>query len=709
MPNQISPGVVTTEIDLSAYVPGVNTTVGAFVGVFRWGPLNEILTLSNEGDLVKRLQKPNLDTATSFFTVARFLSYSNAIRVVRVAAQNSVTISKVVTTVGTALTSTTLLTGTPRIRPGSIVTSGLESRTVLSVQSDTAATLDSAFTADLTAATVAVAIYAGALNATAEEGTGTAKPGIGVLIKNSVDYESNFANGLANVGAFAARCPGAMGNSIEVSLCPSANAYKQTLTGTVSSSGLAVTGIGTTFLSTVIPGTILRDVVSGQERQVTAIADDTHLTVDAAFSPTLSGATLTAKWEFADAIGIAPGTSSFVLNKSGANDQLHIVVVDRGGDFTGIPGTVLERHQFLSKASDAKDEDGTSNFYAEKLNRRSSSVYWTDHIPAGVNWGSPASGTTFTAVNVPTTLRLTGGTDANTGSDIDAQRNLGLDLFADAESVDISLILCGEAPAEVILHAIAIAEDRGDCIALVSPRKDDVVDAPGDEAANVIAFRDTLTASSYGVMNSQWLNVYDKYRDTFVWIPDNGDIGGIIARSDTQTFPWISPAGYNRGVLKEVVKLAWSPKKANRDDLYSAYVNFIVSQTGSGPVWIGDKTMLNQPSAFDRINVRRLFIVLRKSISIIAKGILFETNDSITQNQFKNSVTPFLRTVQARRGIYKSLVVCDSTNNTSEVLDTNEFVADIYISPAKSINFITLNFIATRSGVSFNELVGQAA
>ena len=622
---QISPGVITREIDKSSYVPGVNTTVGAFCGVFRWGPLEQIVTLSSEGDLVKRFGKPDLDTATSFFTAARFLSYADALRVVRAASPN-------------------------------------------------------------------------ALNATSD--------GSGVLIKNEAHYESDFSHGLADVGPFAARCAGSLGNSIEVSVCPSAAAFKQTLSGPVSSSGVEVSG--SDFTNRVVPGTILKDLTTGQERKVVSVDDDSTLTVDRAFSPALgSGSSLVAKWEFADAIGLAPGTSEFVSGKGGSGDEIHVVVVDRGGEFTGIPGSVLERYSLMSKASDAMDEDGTSNYYANKINRVSSYVFWTDHVAEGINWGETAANKAFTEVTKPTTIRLAGGADGNTGSGVDAARNLGYDLFADTESVDVAILLCGEASAAVALHVLAIAESRQDCVALVSPRKDDVVANPGDEVTKVIEFRDSLTSTSYGVMSCNWLYIYDKFRDTFVWIPDNGDLGGIIARADTQSSPWVPPAGYNRGILNEVIKLAWNPRKAARDDLYLRGINFVISQAGSGPVWLGDKTLLDRPSAFDRINVRRLFIVLRKSIAIVARSLLHEINDEVTRNSFKNQVEPYLKTVQARRGIYESRVVCDATNNTSEVVDRNEFVGDIYIKPAKSINFITLNFVATRSGVSFNEIVGK--
>lgn len=718
---QISPGVVTKEVDLSGYVPGINTTVGAYCGVFRWGPLEEIVTLSNEGDLVRRFGKPDKDTARSFFLAVRFLSYANALRVVRAASTQSLAFLADGTVGNFAKVSTNATdlsklegsgflnppSGLPKIRPGTTVTYGAESKLVVSVVSDTVLQLNSPFSAALSDATVTFSIYVGALNATAEDGTGTGDAGIGALIRNQEHYENSFSGGLANVGPFAARYAGALGNSLEVSICPSFEAFFQQLDGTVSSTGLTVNGVGTSFLSRVTVGSILKDKATGQERKVVSVVSDVELTVDKPFSPALGTSTVTAKWEYADAIGIAPKTSEYVTNKQGSGDQLHVVVVDRGGDFTGIPGTVLERHSFLSKAQDAQDDDGTSNYYVNKLNRNSSYVWWTDHIAEGINWGSLAAHTTFTEVNKPATFRLAGGKDVNTGSAIDAARNLGYDLFADAESVDVALFIGGEASTEVASHVLGIAEARGDAIAVLSPREQDVVSAFGREAESVIEFRQTLPSSSYGVMSSNWLNVYDKYRDTFVWVPDCADIAGIIARADTQAAPWIPPAGYNRGNLREVVKLAWNPRKAARDDLYLAGINFVISQAGSGPVWIGDKTMLDRPSAFDRINVRRLFIVLRKSIGLIAKSFIHEINDDVTRTTFINQVEPFLRNVQARRGIYDSRVVCDSTNNTPEVVDRNEFIGDVYVKPAKSINFITLNFVATRSGVSFNEVVGS--
>jgi hypothetical protein len=718
---QISPGVVTREIDLSTYVPGTNTTVAGFCGVFKWGPLNDIVTLSNEGELVAKFGKPDQETAASFFTAARFLLYSDALRLVRAAATHSINKAFVVSTESfTTLKGVGFLTGSPRVRPGSVVSwndgSTVQKAVVTDVVSDTTATLDVSFVdadglpENITSQNVSISIYEGALNATSEEGTGSDSPGIGTLIKNQQDYESNYSNGSANVGCWAARFPGALGNSLEVSICPSKEAFggpEHVLSGTCSSSATVVTGTATNFLARLVPGSIVKDTASGQERQVVAVLSNTSFTVDKQFSPALDNSVLYAKWEYADAIGVPPRTSEYATVKGGLNDQLHVVVVDRAGDFTGIPGTVLERFSYLSKAQDSKDEDGTSNYYPIKINRNSKYIWWTDHLPAGTNWGNRAENTTFTHVAKPNTVRLSGGKDVNIGSQVNGARNVGYDLFGDPEEVDVAMLLGGEAPTEVAIHLLGIAESRQDLIALLSPPKDAVVDNPGNEAEDVIAFRNSLQSSSYGVLGANWLYIYDKYRDVFVWVPDNGDQGGIVARSDVNSYPWMSPAGYNRGVLKEVVRLAWNPRKAARDDLYLNNVNFVVSQTGSGPVWMGDKTLLNRPSAFDRINVRRLFIVLRKSIAIVAKSLLHEMNDDTTRTQFRNQVEPYLRTVQARRGLYDFRVVCDSSNNTAEVIDRNEFQADIYLKPTKAVNFITLNFVATRSGVQFNEVIGR--
>jgi len=704
----ISPGVEFSEIDLTTIVPAVSTTDGAFVGVFRWGPLNDIVLLGDELNLVQNFGKPNDDTASSFFTAANFLAYGNKLRLVRVASVDSEDVVIEVDTVGTAVSGVGFLNGSPRIRPGSTVTFGVEEKVVVSVTNDTDLVIDSAFVSDLTDEDVTFNVYVGALNATAEEGTGTGDPGIGILIKNDDYYLSNFSLGLANVGLWAAKHPGDLGNSLQVSLCPSSSAFKQTLAGTVSSSGTTLTGVGTAFDVRLVPGSIVKDVATGQERVIATVSSATSATTTTAFSPSLSGATVSAKWEYADAIGIAPGTSDFATERTSSNDELHVVVIDKGGEWTGIKGTVLERFQFLSKASNAKTPDGASNYYVNKINNTSRYIRWMDHLPAGLNWGDEANDTTYTAVNVANTVRLSGGLDVNVGSSIDGQRILGYDLFANADLVDVSFILAGAASTAVAISIINnICEIRRDCVAFISPELDDVVDNAGDEVEDSIEFRNTLPSSSYAFMDSGWKYQYDKYNDVFRWVPLNGDIAGLCVRTDTQNEPWFSPAGYNRGQIKNVIKLAYSPYKAQRDDLYLAGINPVINEAGQGTILFGDKTLLAKPSAFDRINVRRLFIVLEKAISKAAKNTLFDFNDEFTRANFRNLVEPYLRNVEARRGIYDFRVVCDSTNNTPEIIDNNQFVGDIYIKPARSINFIQLNFVAVRTGVEFSEIVGK--
>jgi hypothetical protein len=537
-----------------------------------------------------------------------------------------------------------------------------------------------------------------ALNATVD--------GSGILIKNDDHYEIVMDSN-PDVGTFAARHAGALGNSLEVSVCDSANAFSMTLTGTVSSSGTTVTGDTTSFDTEVEVGDYI--IVAGQIRQVADVTSATEIETTKAFDPAISaGATATKRWKFADAIGIAPGTSEYAASRGGSNDELHIIVTDSKGEFSGIPGTVLERHSFLSKASDAKSETGDSIYYVEKIKKESKYIRFLDHKDPGSNYGTAALNTAFDTSDKSATDELSGGLDGNTGSAVDSAKIEGFNLFADAESVDVAIIALGEASQAVILHVInSICEVRKDCIAVISPERDDVVNNSGNEKDDIIAFRDSLPSSSYAVMDSGWKYQYDRYNDVFRWVPLNGDIAGLMVRTDIENDAWFSPAGYNRGLVKNVIKLAWNPFKAERDDLYLKGVNPVITQAGQGTLLFGDKTLLAKPSAFDRINVRRLFIVLEKAIATAAKFTLFEFNDEFTRAQFRNLVEPFLRDVQGRRGIIDFRVVADSTNNTAEVIDRNEFIGDIYIKPARSINFIQLNFVAVRSGVEFSEIVGK--
>jgi hypothetical protein len=411
-------------------------------------------------------------------------------------------------------------------------------------------------------------------------------------------------------------------------------------------------------------------------------------------------------WAYASNFDAAPSTSAYVSGVGGSHDEVHIIVVDINGLWTGTAGTVLERFPFASKAVDAKQSDGTSSFYKQVVNDQSEYVWWMDHtatVGGGTSWGSSANATAFANLTSNVTMTLTGGvsSDAPTDGNITS----ALSVFANDELYDISLIPLGAASSTVANYAISsVAEVRRDVIVFASPELADVVNNAGAEATDIVTFRDSLTSSSYAVLDSGWKYQYDRYNDKYRWIPLNGDTAGTAVRTDFQADPWFSPAGFNRGQIKNVVKLAYSPSKTDRDTLYKKGVNPIVSFPGNGVVLFGDKTLLAKPSAFDRINVRRLFIVLEKAIATAAKFQLFEFNDGFTRAQFRNLVEPFLRDVQGRRGITDFKVVCDESNNTGQVIDRNEFVADIFIKPARAINFIQLNFIATRTGISFEEV-----
>ena len=428
-----------------------------------------------------------------------------------------------------------------------------------------------------------------------------------------------------------------------------------------------------------------------------------------------SANTIARKWEFYNVVSTAPGTSRHLTDRGLTTvDQVSVVVVDEDGMFSGTPGTVLEVYEDLSRASDAIGEDGTTAFYKTIINDNSRYV-WATNDRSEADTGLAASIANSTAT-LPYSKSFIGGRDGITESNATvAALASAYDLFADASAVDVSLLMTGKSVgasngAQLANYLIDnIASTRKDCVVFVSPQKEDVVGSAveGTQAANIVTFRQSVRNSSYAFIDSGYKYQYDKYNDVYRYVPLNGDIAGLTARSDDLRDPWFSPAGYNRGQIKNLVKLAYSPSKTDRDLLYKNDINPVITQPGQGTVLFGDKTALGRPSAFDRINVRRLFIVLEKTIATAANQMLFEFNDEFTRAQFLNLIEPFLRDVQGRRGITDFRVVCDETNNTPEVIDTNRFVGDIYIKPAKSINFIQLNFVAVRSGVEFNEVVGQ--
>ena len=540
------------------------------------------------------------------------------------------------------------------------------------------------------------------------------------VIKNTTDYQNNHADGSASVGLWAARTAGAFGNNLQISSCPSATAYEEVNKTTVNDSSTAVgdTVVTVTSGTGITAGDIVNfgdqyeyRVVSVSTNDLTIVRKDEPSHFGASDSSGLhavitNGGQVRRRWKYYDLFDKAPGTSPFAAARGGVNDEIHIAVIDEDGGISGTKGDVLETFDAVSKGSDAKTPQGDTNYYPDVIYNQSNYIYWMDHNSSGSNWGSAVSGTTFTAVTAVSNVSLTNGNDGTTASV--AQKLTAYQKFQDAETVDVGLIMAGDGNATHIDNLITVAENRKDAVVFASPERSDVVNVADDNAAkdNVIAFFNGIRSSSYVVFDSGYKYQYDRYNDMYRFVPLNGDMAGLAARTDLVADSWFSPAGFNRGIVRGAVKLAFNPTKTQRDELYRARVNPVATFPGQGTVLFGDKTGLTAPSAFDRINVRRLFITLEKAISTASKFQLFEFNDEFTRANFRNIVEPFLREVQGRRGITDFLVVCDETNNTGEVIDRNEFIAEIFVKPARSINFITLQFIATRTGVSFDEVAG---
>ena len=696
---QVSPGVNISEVDLTAGVQTVSLSAAGFAGPFQWGPALDVVNIASEDDLVKTFGKPDSNVYEYWFSAQSFLAYSNQLRVVRAIsarALNATASAKTLTgTVANAsaviLTGTSTAFDTELVVGQKILLAGSVVATVNSITNATSLTVTSALSNAVSSATIAA---------------------YGVLIKNQSQHDDDFASGSTGRGLASAKWAGDLGNSLKISLCPSSTAfYDANVAGSITSSAgnTTVTGSGTAFDTDLIVGDFL--VFGGAAYQVSTITNATALTLatSASTSNTYTNGNWARRWEYWSYFDAAPGTSTYASTRGGSNDELHAVVVDASGLFTGIAGTVLERYPFLSKASDAKTLNGDANYYVTVLNRQSAYVWWMSHQGTTTNWGSPATGLSFGANTLPHSATLTGGNDANE-SISDAEIETAWDQFSNADTVDVALLIAGPAqPNTVASYIISnIAEVRKDCVAFVSPSKSSVVNNLGSEVTDITTDRNALPSSSYAVMDSGWKYQYDKYNDVYRWIPLNGDVAGLAARTDTTNDPWFSPAGFTRGNIKNVVKLAFpASRQIDRDSLYKLGINPVVTFPGQGVVLFGDKTLLSRPSAFDRINVRRLFIALEKTISRYAKSQLFEFNDEFTRASFRNAVEPFLRDVKARRGVTDFLVVCDGTNNTSQVIDANQFVGDIYVKPNRSINFVQLNFVAVRSGVSFQEVVGN--
>jgi len=588
----LSPAITIKEIDLSGVAPNVSTSVGAFVGNFRWGPVNSQTLVADESGLVRAFAAPNEDNAVDFHSASYFLKYTNSLYIVR--GNNGGT---------NAHSAVTKLTG------------------------------DSA------------------------------------VVENREDWETNVSSsvksGSMKLGSFIAKYPGTLGNALTVSFCPAADS----------------------------------DGVDHFE-----------------------------DWTYKGSFDRIPTTSAYAAENGAEKDEVHVAIIDRTGSFTGTPGSVLETFPHLSVAKGAVTPDGSPNYISDVLNTQSEyvwnnifaddSAFGTLYNNIGQNWGQTPS--VDSAIDYSTgssawtdsasKLNLGGGTASDDLENSDIMT--GFDLFDDAESIQVDFLIPPQSSADSDAVTIAnylngIAKDRKDCVVPVSPNRNGIVGVTTSNAnKNAISFANDLSSSSYLIVDNNYLKVFDKYNDQYIYIPANSSTAGIMAATDFVAAPWFSPAGQRRGNYLAITDIAHSPNKAQRDALYKANVNPVANIPGVGIVLYGDKTHELRPSAFDIINVRRLFIGVEKSIAQAAKNILFEFNDEFTRAEFVNVVEPLLREIKGRRGITDFKVVCDETNNTPAVIDRNEFVASIFIKPARSINFVTLNFVAVRSGVDFEEVVG---
>ena len=667
---QVSPGVEVKEVDLTNIVPAVSTTIGAVCGPFEKGPVSEITSISSEKQLVEVFGKPNANNFEYFFTAANFLQYSNSLRVVR-----------------------------------------------------TESALKNA-----------------------------SSGGSGVLIRNTLHYQESFADGQGTHGTWSARTAGIHANGIKIDICDknnfsemsnkqvndaSASAAEATITMDAFDAADFAVGEVIEFYSDA-GGTVYATGHEAQKYEITAV-DTSAETITLRQLDDPAGRGLIADladdsyvkryWRFSDLFDTAPGTSEFASARGVGDDEIHIVVYDSSGRQTGFDNdvagerlnSVLETFAFVSKHPEATTPQGNSNYYPDVIYRDSKFVYWGDHptaaIDASGDWGQPLSsdlsvqGSKFfnklsTGVENVDRSTLANGTDDYAVTD--GEQLTSYARFDDGEAVDVNLIMAAKATSTLATNLVTIVEKRKDALVFISPERSDVVGVADSntQTTNVKNFFDLLPSTSFAVFDSGYKYQYDRFNDVYRYVPLNGDIAGVTAFTESVADAFFSPAGFTRGQIRGAVKLAYEPNKDQRDTLYKARINPVNSFPGQGTVLFGDKTALAKPSAFDRINVRRLFIILEKAIATAAKFQLFEFNDEFTRAQFKNLVEPFLREIQGRRGITDFKVVADESNNTGEVIDRNEFVADIFVKPTRSINFITLNFVAVRTGVAFTEIGG---
>ena len=652
MASLISPGIVIKERDLTnAVVTNASAIVGAFASTFQKGPVGEIVTISSQKEFLDTFGKPNTYNAEDWFVASEFINYGGRLAVVR-----------------------------------------------------------------------------------AETGTNSANSGgnDALNVRNSADWDG----GLGSGETWVAKNPGAWGNSLRVIVAD--RGADQIITLATAPNAVPVAGGAVTF-NLGAGGTATAEVVSYANQVLTVVLDNPAVLISTADAlddgtdPDVAISAVADWWSNTSVGGVAlssigprPGTSQYASDRGIKYDEVHVAIVDSTGEISGTAGTVIERLLYLSKLSDGRGAENQAVYYKTAVNE-GSAYLWAGATVAGTiapsssdagdAWGqaSDAAGVSAFLLAGATSTDLDDGVDdyAYTAGEIDA----AYEVFSETEEAEVDFVLMGGSMTNETdtkakaASVMAIAQNRKDCIAFVSPHKGNQVGSAGAltrslQKTNTINFFNSLSSTSYAVFDSGYKYMYDRFNDLYRWIPCNGDVAGLCVSTSATLEDWYSPAGTNRGGLRNAVKLAFNPTQSDRDELYQARINPIVSFPGTGVILFGDKTALAAPSAFDRINVRRLFLAVQKRAERLAKGVLFEQNDATTRVGFASALNSYMSEVRSRRGVTDFLIVCDETNNTPSVIDRNEFVAEIYIKPTRSINYITVTLTATKTGVSFSEVIG---
>ncbi len=652
MASLISPGIVIKERDLTtAVVTNTQSITGAFATSFARGPVGEITTIGSQSDLLNIFGKPSSANAEDWFVASEYLNYGGRLAVVR-----------------------------------------------------------------------------------AETGTNSANTGSNAAlnVRNSTDW----LGGLGSGETFVAKNPGAWGNALRVVIVDRGPDQVITLAGTPSTTPTAG---GTVTFNLNGGGTATAEVVAFADPVLTIVLDNPSVLVSTADELEDGGTDIAinavADWYSnatvggvaASAIGPRPGTSAYAADRGIKYDELHVAIVDSTGAISGTAGTVIERLTYLSKLSDGRGSENQSTYYKTAINAGSEYIFTGTTVVGAIAPSSSDAGDAWAQDSTDagvSMFTLAGGTSNDLADGVDdydytaGEIDNAYEVFSETEESVIDFVLMGGSMASETDtkskagSVMAVAQNRKDCIAFLSAHKGNQIAATGGaltrslQKTNTINFFNALASTSYAVFDSGYKYMYDRFNDLYRWVPCNGDVAGLCVSASATLEDWFSPAGTNRGGLRNAVKMAFNPTQSDRDELYQSRINPIVSLPGTGTVLFGDKTALASPSAFDRINVRRLFLAVQKRAEGLAKGVLFEQNDATTRVGFTSALNSFMAEIQARRGVTDFLVVCDDTNNTSSVVDRNEFVAEIYIKPTRSINYVTVTLTATKSGVSFSEVIG---